>query len=127
MRHTLWTVVSTRRLAGGFSHETSLVKLAGGQVVARLGGSDPEIEAAVMAAAHAHVPVPEVLLVMPSADRARQGMVLEHVTGTPLSDVLAGNELGSVSPDLPTATPPTWPGSATRIRRWVAEGVPAGQ
>ena len=87
-------VVSTRRLAGGFSHETSLVTLADGQVVARLGGSDPAIEAAVMAAAHAHVPVPEVLLVMPSADGARQGMVLEHVAGTPLSDVLAEDEFG---------------------------------
>ena len=85
-------VIATRTLAGGFSHETSLVTLADGQVVARLGGSDPAIEAAVMTAARAYVPVPEVLIVMPPADGARQGMVLEHVAGTPLSDVLAETE-----------------------------------
>jgi aminoglycoside phosphotransferase (APT) family kinase protein len=85
-------VIATRTLAGGFSHETSLVTLADGQVVARLGGSDPAIEAAVMAAARPHVPVPEVLLVMPPADGMRQGMILEHVAGTPLSEVLAESE-----------------------------------
>jgi Ser/Thr protein kinase RdoA (MazF antagonist) len=64
------------------------------QVVARLGGSDPPIEAAVMAAARRHVPVPEVLLVMPSdADgRQRPAMILEHGKGTPLSRVLGADQ-----------------------------------
>jgi hypothetical protein len=61
-------VVEVRRLAGGFSHETCLVTLAGGElVVVRLGGPDPAIEAAVMARARALVPVPEVLFVVPAA------------------------------------------------------------
>ncbi|HET6187848.1 MAG TPA: hypothetical protein VFE59_12745, partial [Trebonia sp.] len=54
-------------LAGGFSHKTCLVTLAGGdRVVARLGGPDPAIEAAVMARARAQVPVPRVLRVVPA-------------------------------------------------------------
>jgi len=44
------TVRGTRTLAGGFSHETCLLTLADGHVVGRLGGPDPAIEAAVMAA-----------------------------------------------------------------------------
>jgi hypothetical protein len=44
-------MVATSTLAGGFSHETCLLTLADGQVVARAGGPDPAIEAAVMAAA----------------------------------------------------------------------------
>lgn len=85
-------VVETSTLAGGFSHETCLLTLADGQVVARLGGADPAVEAAVMAAAGRCVPVPEVLLVMPAeAEGARPAMVLEYVAGTPLSQVLSGD------------------------------------
>jgi hypothetical protein len=77
------------------SHETCLLTLPDGQVVARLGGPDPAIEAAVMAAARRSVPVPRVLLVMPSAaeaEDARPVMILEHVAGTPLSQVLSAGE-----------------------------------
>ena len=89
------SVVVTSTLAGGFPHETCLLTLTDGQVVARLGGPDPAIEAAVMAAARRYVPVPQVLLVMPPApadERARPAMVLEHVAGTPLSQVLCAGE-----------------------------------
>jgi aminoglycoside phosphotransferase (APT) family kinase protein len=84
-------VVKTSTLAGGFSHETSLVTLADGQVVVRLGGGDPAVEAAVMAAARRYVPVPDVLLVTPPGADARPAMVLEYVAGTPLSQVLSGD------------------------------------
>jgi hypothetical protein len=60
-------VVAVRTLAGGFSHETCLLTLADGQVVARAGGQDPAVEAAVMAVGRRHVPVPEVLLIVPPA------------------------------------------------------------
>ena len=84
-------VAAARSLAGGFSHETCLLTLAGGErVVARLGGTDPAVEAAVMGRGRALVPVPEVLLVLPASDGARPAMVLEYVAGTALSDVLAG-------------------------------------
>ena len=88
------TVVATQTLAGGFSHETSLLTLASDRVVARLGGPDPVIEAAVMTAARRHVPVPQVLLVVPSAagGGTRPAMVLEYVEGTPLSQVLSEDE-----------------------------------
>lgn len=62
-------VIRTQALAGGFSHETSLVTLTDGQVVARLGETDPMIEAAVMAAAGrcpgccARLPPPATVLV----------------------------------------------------------------
>jgi len=82
-------VVGTSTLAGGFSHETCLLTLPDGQVVARLGGPDPAIEAAVMAAAREHVPVPEVLLILPATADTRPVMILDFVPGTPLSDVLA--------------------------------------
>ncbi len=84
-------VAEVRPLAGGFSHETCLLTLAGGdRVVVRLGGPDPAIEAAVMARARAQVPVPAVLRVVPAASEGvRAAMVLEYVAGTPLSDVLA--------------------------------------
>jgi aminoglycoside phosphotransferase (APT) family kinase protein len=82
-------VLGARTLAGGFSHETCLLSMADGQVVARLGGSDPAVEAAVMAAASKYVPVPGVMLVLPGADGSRPAMVLEYVAGTPLSEVLA--------------------------------------
>jgi Ser/Thr protein kinase RdoA (MazF antagonist) len=84
-------VTGVRPLAGGFSHETCLVTLAGGdRVVVRLGGADPAIEAAVMARGRTRVPVPRVLCVWPAAsDGIRPAMVLEYVAGTPLSDVLA--------------------------------------
>jgi aminoglycoside phosphotransferase (APT) family kinase protein len=84
-------VVETRPLAGGFSHETCLLTLAGGErVVVRLGGPDPAIEAAVMTRARAHVPVPRVLRVVPAvSEGVRPAMVLEYVAGTPLSDVLS--------------------------------------
>jgi aminoglycoside phosphotransferase (APT) family kinase protein len=93
-------VVGTATLAGGFSHETCLLTLTDGQVVARLGGSDPAIEAAVMAAARRYVPVPQVLLVMAPAavgDGARPAMVLEYVAGTPLSQMLSGEEFSGTS------------------------------
>ncbi|GAA1612673.1 phosphotransferase family protein [Actinoplanes couchii] len=75
-------VVSSTVLAGGFSHETRLVDLGERQVVVRAGGGDPVIEAGVMAAARAVVPVPGVLLVRPEV------MVIEYVAGTVLSRVL---------------------------------------
>lgn len=95
-------VTGCRTLAGGFSHETCLLELGPDRAVVRLGGTDPAIEAAVMAAAGACVPVPEVLLVLPAAaagtvaaggaapagGTARSAMVLEYVTGNPLSEVL---------------------------------------
>jgi Ser/Thr protein kinase RdoA (MazF antagonist) len=93
-------VVRTSTLAGGYSHETCLLTLTDGQVVARLGGSDPVVEAAVMAEAGRHVPVPQVLLVMPSVAEdqgARPAMVLDYVAGTPLSQVLSGDGLGRTS------------------------------
>lgn len=86
-------VLGARPLAGGFSHETVLLTLADGPVVARLGGPAPAVEAAVMAAARPQVPVPEVLFVLPAVvepDEARAAMVLEYVAGTPLSHVLGG-------------------------------------
>lgn len=88
------TVVATRTLAGGFSHETSLLTLADDRVVARLGGSDPVIEAAVMSAARRHVPVPRVLRVLPSTggEDTRPAMVLEYVEGRPLDRVLFEDE-----------------------------------
>lgn len=84
-------VTATRALAGGFSHQTCLLTLDGGQVVARLGGQQPAIESAVMTAAARHVPVPHVLAVLPAAATGgRPAMVIEFVPGTPLSQVLAG-------------------------------------
>jgi Ser/Thr protein kinase RdoA (MazF antagonist) len=86
-------VLTTSTLAGGFSHETSLLTLTDGRVVARLGGPDPAIEAAVMATARRYVPVPEVLLVLAAVGaQARPAMVIEYVPGTPLSDVLAADD-----------------------------------
>ena len=82
-------VRGSRTLAGGFSHETYLLTLEDGHVVARFGGPDPAVEAAIMARARRFVPVPEVLLVMPAPrDGVRPVMLLEYVTGTPLSEVL---------------------------------------
>ncbi|MFC4117684.1 phosphotransferase [Nonomuraea zeae] len=112
------TVKAASTLAGGFSHETVLLTLADGQVVARFGGPDPAVEAAVMAAARPYAPVPEVLLVVPegaSDDAARPVMVLEHVQGTLLSEVLAepsgsselsglGAEVGRVVAGIAAAT-----------------------
>jgi aminoglycoside phosphotransferase (APT) family kinase protein len=89
-------VAEVRPLAGGFSHETCLLTLTGGdRVVVRLGGPDPAIEAAVMARARVHVPVPRVLCVVPAVSEGlRPAMVLEYVAGTPLSDVLAAGRDG---------------------------------
>ena len=81
-------VTGVRVLAGGYSHETCLVTLTGGRAVVRLGGRDPAVEAAVMAAGRRYVPVPEVFEVLPAADGARAAMVLEYVAGTPLNEVL---------------------------------------
>jgi aminoglycoside phosphotransferase (APT) family kinase protein len=95
-------VTGCRTLAGGFSHQTCLLELGSDRAVVRLGGTDPAIEAAVMAAAGAWVPVPEVLLVLPASAAgtvaadgaapaggfARPTMVLEYVTGNLLSEVL---------------------------------------
>lgn len=82
-------MLDCRTLAGGFSHETCLLTLTDGHVMARLGGTDPAIEAAVMARAAECVPVPQVLAVLPNAGPdTRPMMALEYVTGTPLSEVL---------------------------------------
>jgi Ser/Thr protein kinase RdoA (MazF antagonist) len=107
-------VVSSSTLAGGFSHETSLLTLdGGGHVVARLGGPDPAVEAAVMALGRRHAPVPEVLAVLPATAHTRPAMVLAHVPGTPLSHVLAdggagmaalGAEVGRVVAGIGAAT-----------------------
>lgn len=101
------TAVGARVLAGGFSHETSVLSLTGGRVVVRLGGADHAIETAVMAAARRHVPVPRVLKVLPTVSAgssARSAMVLEHVAGTPLSQVLedagGGMELGRLGAEV---------------------------
>ncbi|MFC0436811.1 phosphotransferase family protein [Kutzneria buriramensis] len=93
-------VVGTRVLAGGFSHETSLLTLASGPVVVRIGDTDHAIEAAVMAAARRHVPVPEVIDVLSVGSRS--AMVLEYVVGTPLSEVLddAGTDLGPLGVEV---------------------------
>ncbi|MGW0435903.1 phosphotransferase [Micromonospora sp. NPDC003197] len=91
-------VLSAQPLAGGFSHETWLFKLADRQVVVRLGGPDPAIEAAIMAAAGRHVPVPQVLHLLPATampDEARPAMVIEYVDGTLLSHVLGDATLDS--------------------------------
>ena len=101
-------VVGAQVLAGGFSHETSLLTLTGGQVVVRLGGPDHAIETAVMAAARRHVPVPrvrKVLPTLPAGSDARSAMVLEYVVGTPLSQVLeeggaGGMELGRLGAEV---------------------------
>jgi aminoglycoside phosphotransferase (APT) family kinase protein len=84
-------VLEARPLAGGFSHETCVLTLAGGdRVVVRVGGRDPAIEAAVMAQARTQVPVPQVLWGGPAvSEGVRPAMVLEYVAGTPLSDVLS--------------------------------------
>lgn len=90
-------VTASRTLAGGFSHETCLITVPGDQLVARLGGSDPAVEAAVMATARLHVPVPRVLTVVPATGKgSRPAMILEHVAGTPLSEVLAADKPGGV-------------------------------
>jgi aminoglycoside phosphotransferase (APT) family kinase protein len=88
-------VVASAVLAGGFSHETCLLTLAGGrQVVARFGGGDPAVEAGVMAVAGRHVPVPDVLVVLPAAgEGARPAMVIAYVDGVPLSRVLDAGDL----------------------------------
>ena len=78
-----------RGLAGGFSHETSLVTADGEAVVVRAGGTDPAIEAAVMGAARRiGVPVPEVLRVVPPGDGTRAMMLVEFVPGTSLEEAL---------------------------------------
>jgi aminoglycoside phosphotransferase (APT) family kinase protein len=87
-------VLTTSVLAGGFSHETCLLTLVDGRVVARFGGTDPAVEAGVMAAARGQVPVPDVLSVLPGDDdRARPAMVIEYVEGVVLSRVLAEEDL----------------------------------
>jgi aminoglycoside phosphotransferase (APT) family kinase protein len=99
-------VLDCRTLAGGFSHETCLLTLTDGHVVARLGGTDPTIEAAVMAKAAERVPVPQVLTVLPAAGPgARPMMALEYVSGTPLSEVLDrpgphGSSLGGLGVEV---------------------------
>jgi aminoglycoside phosphotransferase (APT) family kinase protein len=90
-------VTGVQTLVGGFSHETCLLEFESGRAVARLGGADPAIEAAVMAKARGCVPVPAVLCVLPAQGPAPDGdepatrpsMVLEYVAGTLLSEVLS--------------------------------------
>jgi aminoglycoside phosphotransferase (APT) family kinase protein len=84
-------------LAGGYSHETMLLELGDRRVVARFGGQDPAVEAAVMALAP--VPVPEVLLVESDAMAIAfvEGTVLSRVLEEPPGDVDAlGAEVGRV-------------------------------
>ncbi|WP_163506168.1 phosphotransferase family protein [Fodinicola acaciae] len=104
-------VTDTSTLAGGFSHETCLVRYAGGQVVARLGGPDPAIEAAIMAAGSRYVPTPRVLDIVAATERTRAAMLLEFVSGAPLTDMLTsenpralGREVGRVVAAIGTAT-----------------------
>jgi aminoglycoside phosphotransferase (APT) family kinase protein len=106
-------VLDVSTLAGGFSHETCLLTLTDARVVARLGGGDPAIEAAVMAAARVHVPVPEVLLVLKSVGaQGRPAMVIDYVAGTPLSTALTesgglaelGAEVGRVAAGVAAVT-----------------------
>jgi aminoglycoside phosphotransferase (APT) family kinase protein len=85
-------VAETSTLAGGFSHETCLVTYAGGRAVARLGGPGPAVEAAVMSTARRHVPVPEVLAVIPATERTRPVMLVEYVAGELLERVLAAGD-----------------------------------
>lgn len=88
-------VLDSRVLAGGFSHETALITLADGRVVARFGGADPAIEAAVMDAARPYVPVPELILLLQSQEGIRPAMVIEYVEGTPLGEALDEGGLSS--------------------------------
>ena len=82
-------VLTWRNLAGGFSHETCAVELGSDTVVVRLGGGSPAIEAEVMRLAGAHVPVPRVRHVQESASAdMRPFMVIDHVEGVALSEVL---------------------------------------
>lgn len=104
------TVRETTTLAGGFSHETCLLAPPTTRIVARLGGTAPEIEAAVMARAGRHVPVPTVLAVLTTGPRP--AMLLEHVAGRPLSHALAdgddltqlGSAVGAVAAAIGTTT-----------------------
>ncbi|MBF6331408.1 phosphotransferase [Nocardia transvalensis] len=92
------TVLDSRALAGGHSHETWLLVLSQRSVVVRLGDADHATEAAVMAAAEKHVPVPAVITVLPAIpadEQLRSAMVLDHVAGTPLSHVLSDDSLSS--------------------------------
>jgi Ser/Thr protein kinase RdoA (MazF antagonist) len=106
------TAIGSSVLAGGYSHETSLLTLSDGRVVVRLGGPDPHIEAAVMAAGRRHVPVPHVLTILPEGARSRPAMVLEYVEGIPLHQVLAdtadvhqlGAQIGRIAAAISTAT-----------------------
>jgi aminoglycoside phosphotransferase (APT) family kinase protein len=145
-------VVATRTLAGGFSHETCLLTLDEGQVVARMGGGDPAIEAAVMGVAAEHAPVPRVLALCPAAGgQARPVMVLDYVSGVPLSEVLDGpadaslEELGAevgrvvagigmatferpgffTGPDLTVGPMPRWSEQLPRLVADWLEKVPA--
>jgi aminoglycoside phosphotransferase (APT) family kinase protein len=136
-------LVTSRTLAGGFSHETALLELADGPVVARVGGGDPAIEAAVMDRARGVVPVPEVLLVDGPA------MVIEYVAGRPLSDVLdteagdltaLGEEVGRTiarigslpldrpgfftGPDLAVKAEQPWSRQLPGMARWCMDRVP---
>ncbi|MEU1746647.1 phosphotransferase [Micromonospora arida] len=87
-------VVTSSVLAGGFSHETCLLTLADRRVVARFGGTDPAVEAAVMDVARRFVPVPDVLVVVPAGDgRARPAMVIEYIDGVALSEMLTEGDL----------------------------------
>jgi aminoglycoside phosphotransferase (APT) family kinase protein len=90
-------LVKATTLAGGYSHETTLLELDDRKVVARFGGGDPAIEAEVMALAP--VPVPEVLMVEAGAMAIGfvEGTVLSRVLEAPPDDVEAlGREVGRV-------------------------------
>ena len=86
-------ILSWRNLAGGYSHETCALDLASGPAVVRLGGDSPAIEAAVMRRGREQVPVPRVRIVHESTDAdVRSFMVIDHVDGHPLNEVLDAGE-----------------------------------
>ncbi len=87
-------VLERRMLAGGYSHETWLFVLSERSVVVRMGMGEHGIEAAVMAAAGRHVPVPGVIAVTAAtADQPHSMMLLDYVAGTPLDRVLTDESL----------------------------------
>ena len=97
-------VLGWRELAGGYSHQTCGLDLASGQAVVRFGGASADVEAEVMRRAAAYVPVPDVRVVRKSNDEAvRSFMVIDHVAGVLLSDVLAADDADGGIADLGAA------------------------
>ncbi|UYM05092.1 phosphotransferase family protein [Solicola gregarius] len=83
-------IVDSRKLAGGFSHETWALVLESGRAVVRLGGGAPGVEAAVMERGTELAPVPPVRVVQESAvGDVRPFMVIDYIDGRMLDDLLA--------------------------------------